>query len=201
VADPCYYPLVDQKPRLFPTRQAWRDWLARHHDKSKGLWLAYYKKGTGKRSVTYEEALQEALAFGWIDSTVRRIDEERYEQKYTPRNDRSVWSAANKARVEKLIATGLMAPSGLAKVEAAKRNGSWNSLDAVDRIRAGAEPPRDLLEALDREPGARAAFDRYPPSHRKLWAYWVLSAKKPQTRARRIAETVKRILAGRRPGL
>jgi uncharacterized protein YdeI (YjbR/CyaY-like superfamily) len=192
---------MDPKPRLFRTRRAWRDWLARNHARSKGLWLAYYKKGTGKKSVTYEEALQEALSFGWIDSTVGRIDEERYKQKYTPRNDRSVWSAANKARVERLIAQGLMAPSGLAKVEAAKRNGSWESLDAVDRIGAGAAPPRDLLAALDREPGARAAFDRLPPSHRKAWVYWVLSAKKPETRERRVAGTVKRLLAGRRPGM
>ncbi len=192
---------MESRPRLFRTRLAWRAWLARHHDTSKGLWLAYYKKGSGKRSVTYEEALQEALAFGWIDSTVRRLDEERYAQKYTPRNDRSVWSASNKARVEKLSAAGLMAAPGLAKVEAAKRNGSWERLDEVDRMGRGAEPPADLMAALDGVPGARPAFDRQPPSHRKMWAWWVLSAKKPETRARRVAETVKRVLAGRRPGL
>jgi uncharacterized protein YdeI (YjbR/CyaY-like superfamily) len=200
-SDPCYHPRMEPAPRLFRTRQAWRAWLLRNHARSAGLWLAYYKKSSGKTSVTYEEALQEALCFGWIDSTVRRIDEERYAQKYTPRNDRSVWSASNKARIGELTARGLLAPSGLAKVEAAKRNGSWERLEGVDRTGHGAEPPRDLLEALDREPGARAAFDRQPPSHRKLWAYWVLSAKKPETRTRRIAETVKRILAGRRPGL
>lgn len=200
-SDPCYHPRMEPKPRLFRTRQAWREWLALHHGRSSGLWLAYYKKGSGKTSVTYEEALQEALCFGWIDSTVRRIDEERYSQKYTPRNDRSVWSASNKARIEKLMARGLMAPSGLAKVEAAKRNGSWERLDEVDRIGRGAEPPPELMAALDAVPAARSAFDRQPPSHRKLWVYWVLSAKKPETRTRRITETVKRILAGRRPGL
>jgi uncharacterized protein YdeI (YjbR/CyaY-like superfamily) len=200
-SDPCYHPRMEPAPRLFRTRQTWRAWLLRNHARSAGLWLAYYKKSSGKTSVTYEEALQEALCFGWIDSTVRRVDEERYAQKYTPRNDRSVWSASNKARIGELTARGLLAPSGLAKVEAAKRNGSWERLEGVDRIGHGAEPPRDLLGALDREPGARAAFDRCPPSHRKLWAYWVLSAKKPETRARRVAETVKRLLAGRRPGL
>jgi uncharacterized protein YdeI (YjbR/CyaY-like superfamily) len=192
---------VESKPRLFKTRQAWRDWLARHHDRSRGLWLVYYKKSSGKTSVTYEEALQEALCFGWIDSTVARIDEERYRQKYTPRNERSVWSASNKARVEKLTAQGLMAAPGLNKVEAAKRNGSWDKLNEADRIAAGAAPPRELLVALEREPGARASFDRRPPSERKMWAYWVLSAKKPETRARRIAETVRRVLAARRPGI
>ena len=191
---------MDEKPRLFKTRQAWREWLARNHDRSKGLWLAYYKKGTGKRSVTYEEALQDALCYGWIDSTVGRIDAERYKQKYTPRNVKSVWSASNKARVEKLIAEGRMAPPGLAKVEAAKRNGSWKSLDDIDRIGRGADVPSDLLEALAREPRAKTAFEGRPPSEKKLWAYWVLSAKRPETRARRIAETVKRVLANRRPG-
>jgi uncharacterized protein YdeI (YjbR/CyaY-like superfamily) len=192
---------MDEKPRLFKTRQAWREWLARNHDRSKGLWLAYYKKGTGKRSVTYEEALQEALCFGWIDSTVGRIDAERYKQRYTPRNLKSVWSASNKARVEKLIAEGRMAPPGLAKVKAARRNGSWESLSDIDRIGRGADVPSDLLEALDREPRAKALFESRPPSEKKLWAYWVLSAKRPETRARRTAEIVKRVLAGRRPGL
>jgi len=119
---------MDSPPRLFKTRRAWRAWLARNHAKSKGLWLAYYKKGSGQVSVTYEEALEEALSYGWIDSRLRRLDEERYAQKYTPRKARSVWSAANKARVEKLIAQGRMAAPGLAKVLTAKRDGSWDSL-------------------------------------------------------------------------
>jgi uncharacterized protein YdeI (YjbR/CyaY-like superfamily) len=192
---------MDSPPRLFKTRRAWRDWLARNYACSKGLWLAYYKKGSGKTSVTYEEALEEALAFGWIDSTVHTLDEERYAQKYTPRKARSVWSASNKARVEKLTARGLMASPGLAKVEAAKRDGSWDLLTEIDRIGRNSPPPPDLLEALDREPGARAVFDLRPLSEKKLWAYWVISAKRPETRSRRIAETVRRVLAGRRPGM
>ena len=191
---------MEKEPRLFRTREAWRDWLARNHARSKGLWIAHYKKGAGKRSVTYEEALQEALCFGWIDSTVGRVDDERYRQKYTPRKAKSVWSSGNKARVAKLIAEGRMAPPGLAKVEAARRDGSWDSLNEIDRIGRGAEVPSDLLEALSAEPRAKALFDARPPSERKLWAYWVLSAKKQETRARRIAATVVRILAGRRPG-
>jgi len=191
---------MDLATRLFKSRRAWRTWLARNHDRSKGIWLVYYKKGSGKRSVTYEEALQEALCFGWIDSTVNRVDEERYKQKYTPRSERSVWSASNKARVERLIAEGLMATAGLAKVEAAKRNGSWHKLDDVERIGRGAEVPDDLAIALAEAPRAREAFDKRPPSEKKLWGYWVLSAKRPETRARRVAETVNRVLAGRRPG-
>ena len=193
---------MDTAPRMFKTRRAWRAWLVRNHDRSKGIWLAYYKKSSGKRSVTYEEALQEALCFGWIDSTVGRIDAERYKQRYTPRNDRSAGSSSNKARVEKLTAEGRMAPPGLAKVEAAKRNGSWKSLDDVERIGRGAgPPPPDLLDALAGVPRAKEAFEKRPASEKKIWAYWVLSAKRPETRARRIAETVKRVLAGRRPGM
>lgn len=192
---------MDTMPRLFKTSPAWRAWLARNHDKAKGVWLAYYKKASGKRSVTYEEALQEALCYGWIDSTIGRIDDEKYKQKYTPRNERSVWSAANKARVERLIAEGRMAPPGLTKIEAAKRNGSWERLSDVERVGRGAAVPADLLAALAKEPRARQVFDTRPPSEKKLWAYWILSAKKPETRARRVSETVQRILAGRRPGI
>jgi uncharacterized protein YdeI (YjbR/CyaY-like superfamily) len=189
------------EPKLFKTRQAWRTWLARHHARETGIWLAYYKKGSGKRSLTYEEALQEALCYGWIDSTVGRLDAERYKQRYTPRKLKSVWSPSNKARVEKLISEGRMAQPGLAKVEAAKRNGSWESLDDVERIGRGAEIPTDLLEALERDGRARQIFEKRPPSEKKLWGYWILSAKRPETRARRVAETVKRVLAGRLPGM
>ena len=192
---------MDIEPKLFTTKQAWRSWLARHHASKTGLWLAYYKKGSGKRSVTYEEALQEALCYGWIDSTIGRVDAERYKQRYTPRNVKSVWSSSNKIRVEKLIAEGRMALPGLAKVEAAKRNGSWESLSDIDRIGKGADIPADLLDALSRNARARKIFDKRPPSEKKLWAYWILSAKRPETRARRVAETVERVLAGRRPGM
>ncbi len=192
---------MDAKPRLFRSRQAWHDWLAKNHGTAKGIWLAYYKKGSGKISVTYQEALEEALCFGWIDSVIRRLDEDRYAQKYTPRNLRSIWSAANKARVERLVAEGRMAGPGLAKVEAAKRNGSWDKLNEVERIGLGGDLPPDLVEALAREPKAQAAFDKRPPSEKRMWGYWVLSAKKPETRAHRVSETVKRVLAGRRPGM
>ena len=194
-------PSMDTEPTLFKTRRAWRAWLAGHHSRETEIWLAYYKKGSGKISVTYEEALQEALCYGWIDSTVGRLDAERYKQRYTPRNVKSVWSPSNKARVEKLTAEGRMAAPGLAKIEAAKRNGSWDSLNDVERIGRNAEMPADLLEALERDGRARQIFEKRPPSEKKLWGYWILSAKRPETRARRVAETVKRLLAGRRPGI
>jgi uncharacterized protein YdeI (YjbR/CyaY-like superfamily) len=185
-------------PRLFKTRAKWRAWLEKNHDKNKGLWLAYYKKNSGKSSVSYEEALEEALCFGWIDSTVNRLDDERYMQKWTPRNEKSIWSAANKARVKKLIAEGKMAPSGLAKVAAAKRNGSWTK---IDRIELRAEVPEELLDALALHPSIEVKFNTLAPSQKKLYSWWIESAKRPETRARRIAETLKRVEAGRPAGM
>jgi uncharacterized protein YdeI (YjbR/CyaY-like superfamily) len=184
--------------RLFKGRGEWRAWLEKHHDKEKGIWLLYYKKGSGKTSITYPEALDESLCYGWIDSVVKKVDEEMYMQRYTPRNPRSLWSAANKRHVARLIRAGRMTEHGLAKIEAAKRNGSWTRLDAIDRDR---EPPLDLVDALDRDPDAGACFEKMSPSSRKLYSFWVDSAKRPETRARRIAETLARVKAGRRPGI
>ena len=191
---------MDATFRMFRSRQAWRDWLASNHATSKGIWLAYYKKGSGKTSVTYQEALEEALCFGWIDSTIARLDDERYKQRYTPRNERSVWSAANKSRIAKLVSEGRLEAPGLAKIEAAKKNGWWDRSSDPDRVGRATEPPADLLEALAANPRAAAAFEGCSPAEKRLWALWVLSAKKPETRTRRIAETVARVLAGRRPG-
>lgn len=184
--------------RLFKSRGEWRAWLAKHHDKEKEIWLVYYKKGSGKKSIAYPEALDEALCYGWIDSIVKKLDNEKYTQRYTPRNPRSLWSAANKGHVARLIREGRMTDHGLSKIEAAKRNGSWTRLDAIDRDR---ETPRDLLDAMARDPKAGACFEKMPPSSKKLYAFWVDSAKRPETRARRIAETLARVKAGRRPGI
>lgn len=184
--------------KLFKDGAGWRAWLEKNHGKAKEIWLFYYKKGSGKRSITYREALDEALCFGWIDSLIKKHDEEKYMQKYTPRNPRSQWSTANKGHVARLIREGRMTEHGLAKVEAAKRNGSWTRLDAIDRDR---EPPRDLVDALALDPAAAACFGKMSPSSIKLYSFWVDSAKKPETRARRIAETLSRVKAGRRPGI
>jgi uncharacterized protein YdeI (YjbR/CyaY-like superfamily) len=191
--------MLDQpSPRLFKTRAAWRAWLERNHGLSKGIWLAYYKKNSGKSSVRYEEALEEALCYGWIDSTVNRLDEERYMQKWTPRNEKSIWSAANKARVKKLIIEGRMAPPGRAKINAAKRNGSWTKIDRID---LRAEVPKDLLDALALHPSIEAKFNKLAPSQKKLYSWWIESAKRAETRTRRISETLKRVDAGRPAGM
>src|ERR1043165_7521993 len=113
-------------------REAWRNWLQKNHAKQPGVWLIYYKKSSGKSRVAYDEAVEEALCFGWIDSIMKPIDEEKFMQKFTPRKTKSVWSALNKRRVEQLIANGLMTDAGLAIIETGKKNGSWTKLDHVE---------------------------------------------------------------------
>ncbi len=186
---------------LFRSAAEWRAWLAQNHAGEAEIWLVYYKRAAGKASVTHEEALDEALCYGWIDGVINRLDDERYMQRWTPRKPGSVWSAANKARIEKLTHEGRMAPPGLAKAAAARRDGSWDKLSDIDRIGRPLEIPADLKKALAENPAAREKFERLLPSQKKLWGWWILSAKKPETRARRIAETVKGVAAGRRPGM
>lgn len=167
-------------------RAAWRAWLAANHESSPGVWLVYSKKGSGTPSVTYDEAVEEALCYGWIDSRVNSLDEERYMQVYTPRKAGSVWSRLNKERVERVIAAGLMTTAGMAKIEAAKADGSWGMLDLIDALVV----PSDLGAAFEAVPGARAGFEALPDSAKKQALYWVYSAKREATRSARIARTV-----------
>lgn len=190
---------MGMKKRLFPNRTAWRAWLAENHDREDELWLIYYKKHTGKPSVGQPEAVEEALCFGWIDSIVKTIDEQRYMQKYTPRKPKSIWSALNKRRVAELIRRGKMAAPGQAKIDAARKDGSWNRLDAIDGVAEPVMPP-ELVAALERNPKARANFEALAPSHKKQYLWWITTAKRDETRANRIRETVKRVAAGRKPG-
>jgi len=186
------------KPRLFRNAAAWRAWLEKNHDAASEIWIAYYKKDSGKKSVTYREALDEALCFGWIDSTIRRVDDEKYMQRYTPRKPRSIWSARNKSHVARLTREGRMTPPGSAKVENARRDGSWDRLSAID---VNPETPADLLAELKKHPDAKVLWDKVIPSHKKMYSWWILDAKRPETRTRRIQETIKRLRAGRAPGM
>jgi uncharacterized protein YdeI (YjbR/CyaY-like superfamily) len=188
------------KPRLFKDRAAWRAWLEKNHDKADEIWLAYYKKGAGKASVTYEEALQEALCFGWIDSVINRIDDERYMQRWTPRKPRSIWSAANKSHIRRLKAEGRMAAPGLAAIAVAKKNGSWDKLNEIERIERGGGLPTEVLAAIEAVPGLKAKFDSLTPSRRKMLSYWIASAKRPETVARRISQLEGYIDSGTLPG-
>ena len=173
--------------KLFENRHEWRRWLVKNHEKESEIWLVFYKVKVKKESVKYEEAVEEALCFGWIDSLVKRIDDEKHMQKYTPRKPKSNWSARNKARVEKLIKAGSMTAIGLGKIEIAKRDGSWDKLNSVD-IRL--EIPPDLEVALKKQPAARKNYDNLPPSRKKQFLWWIQSAKRDATRQKRIKETI-----------
>lgn len=169
------------------TRAEWREWLSTNHARSAGVWLVRYKKSSGKPSVDYVEAVEEALCFGWIDSKAKKLDAECNLQWFSPRKAGSVWARSNKERVEKLIAAGLMTPAGMAKIEAAQKDGSWNALDAVELL----EIPPDLEQALNAHPLARVHFDAFPRSARRMILFWIASAKRPETRAKRVEETAR----------
>ncbi len=169
------------------TRDEWRVWLSEHHQQEVGVWLVTYKKATGKPRIDYDEAVEEALCFGWVDSKPAKLDDERSMLYFAPRKPGTGWSKANKDRVEKLIANGLMMPAGLAKVEAAKQDGSWFRLDAVDAL----EIPQDLVEALTAYPNAERYFEAFPRSVKRAILEWISNARKPETRAKRIAETAR----------
>ena len=176
------------------TRAEWRRWLAENHAGSRGAWLVSWKRASGKPAVGYEESVEEALCFGWIDSIQRTVDEQRTRQLFSPRRPGSRWSSSNKERVERLLAAGLMEPAGLAAVEAAKASGAWSALDDVENLVV----PDDLAAAFARHPGAAEQWEGFPPSARRLILLWILDAKRPETRAKRIAETASEAAAGRR---
>jgi uncharacterized protein YdeI (YjbR/CyaY-like superfamily) len=167
------------------TRAAWRSWLEENHTRTTGIWLINYKKATGKMQFDFDEAVEEALCFGWIDSKPNKLDEERSMVWFAPRKRGTGWSKLNKERVERLLAQGLIMPAGLAKIEAAKADGSWNALDAVEAL----EVPPDLEQALARDDAAKQNFEAFPRSVKRGILEWIAAAKKPATRAKRVEET------------
>jgi uncharacterized protein YdeI (YjbR/CyaY-like superfamily) len=185
---------VERPEVLVESREEWRAWLEANHEQSAGIWLVRWKKPSGRPHVAYADVVEEALCFGWIDSTVNRLDEKRSLQLFAPRKSRSTWSASNKERVARLERAGLLAPAGIAAIEVAKENGSWSALDAVVRL----EEPPDLAAALDADAAARKCWDGFSPSSRKGILWWVVSAKRPETRAKRIEQTVRMAAKGLR---
>ncbi len=164
-------------------RETWRAWLEANHATTPGAWLLLRRRRSEGASLDYETAIEEALCFGWVDSTGGRYDDDRVRLYFAPRRPRSAWAASNKARIERLIAQGRMASAGLAAIERAKANGSWEILEAVERL----EIPDDLATALAAQPPAAANFAAFPPSARKQMLWWVVSARRPATRAVRVA--------------
>jgi uncharacterized protein YdeI (YjbR/CyaY-like superfamily) len=169
------------------TLAEWHAWLAANYTRAEGVWLITYRSMTGRATFSYEQAVEEALCFGWIDGHTKTLDAERGMQWYAPRRAGSIWAKSNKGRVERLIADGRMTAAGLAKIDAAKADGSWALLDSVDRL----EVPDDLAAEFDKYPAARVHFDAFPRSARHMALSWIAMAKRPETRARRVAETAR----------
>lgn len=177
------------------TRAAWRAWLTKNHASSPGIWLVTFKKGSGKPKLDYDDLVEEALCFGWVDSRANALDVERSMLMLTPRKPGSGWSRTNKERIERLTAAGSMMPAGLAKVETAKVDGSWSALDNSEALIV----PDDLAAVLAEHETARANFDAFAPSIRKQLIQWVESAKRPETRSTRVEKVVGAALAKRNP--
>ena len=169
------------------SRHALRKWLEDHHLQKQPVWLVTYKKAD-ERYLPYEDMVQEALCFGWIDSLPRKLDELRSMRLLSPRKPNSAWSKVNKGHVEQLTATGLMTAAGLRAVELAKSSGAWSKLDAVETLTV----PDDLAAALKSDATAQANFNAFPPSARKAILDWISQARRPETRASRITETVEK---------
>ncbi len=168
------------------TREQWRAWLAEHHATARGVSLVSWRSGTGRPAVGYEEAVCEALCFGWVDSVARGLDAERSAQYFSPRKPRSSWARTNKRRVELLRAEGRMTEAGERAIAEAVANGSWTLLDDVEN---GVEPD-DLKAALDARPEARRHWDGFPPSARKAMLEWLVRARTTATRDKRLAAVV-----------
>jgi uncharacterized protein YdeI (YjbR/CyaY-like superfamily) len=187
----------DGRPYVQPADQAeWRAWLIEHHGTSRGVHLAGWRRRSGNVPIDYIGATEEALCVGWIDSKASVLDEERALLWFSPRRPRSGWARTNKERVARLTAAGLMLPAGLAAVEEAKRSGTWSLLDDVEALVV----PDDLASALDRLPGARANWDAFARSSRRMDLYWLVTAKRPETRARRVEEIAARAARNEKAG-
>ncbi len=182
----------------FKSAAEWRDWLKANHEQSNGIRMIFYRKETGRPTIEYESAIEEALCYGWIDSIIKKIDAEKYVRKFTPRKNNSKWSAVNKKRIEKLIKEKRMTGAGLAKVDAAKANGQW---DKPDRPVISFELHAEFESALNQNPKARAFFEQLAPSYKKHYIGWIAAAKQNKTREKRIRESITLLEKGQKLGM
>jgi uncharacterized protein YdeI (YjbR/CyaY-like superfamily) len=178
--------MSDKQLLYFKNDSEWRNWLHENHANSKGVFLVFYKVNSVFESMRWEEAVKVAICYGWIDSTVKRLDDERRQQWFCPRKPKSVWSKVNKNHIEDLFAKNLIHESGLKSIEIGKQNGSWESLDSVDNL----EIPQDLQLAFSTNPLALHNYNNFSPSYRKNYLYWLNQAKRPETRQSRISQII-----------
>jgi len=166
------------------TPKEWRSWLQKNHAKKDTVWVIFYKKSSGKPTLTWSEAVDEALCFGWIDSTKKTLNEEASIQFFSKRKAKGTWSKINKAKIARLTEEGLMMPAGLACIERAKENGSWTILDTVEELSI----PEDLEKAFKSRPGSKTFFLSLSKSVRKMMLHRIVMAKREETREKRITE-------------
>lgn len=186
------------KPLHITSRDDWRAWLEENHATEKEIWLLHYKKHAGKPGIPYEDAVEEALCFGWIDGIMRRIDEEKYALRYSPRKSGSIWSETNKKRAERMIEQGRMTDAGLAKIKEAKKNGEWHKATLREDT---TNIPLDLKKALEANEKARHNFESLAPSYKKQFIWWITNAKMHETRRRRIQKIVRLAEENKKPGM
>jgi len=182
---------------LFNTRSEWRYWLEKNHKQANEIWLIHYKKSSSKKNLNHFEAVEEAICFGWIDSKLKKIDEERFILRYSPRKAKSVWSKINKETAEKMICLDKMTDSGLEKIKQAKKHGYWNKA-YTNLIKE--KLPNDLKDELLKDKEVWYNFQNFANSYRNTYIGWVKNAKTKTTRKRRISEVVKRSLNNKKPG-
>ncbi len=186
------------KALLFKNRDEWRSWLEKNHTTSNEAWLIHYKKSLGKKSLNHFDAVEEALCFGWIDSKLKKIDEEKFILKYSPRKSKSVWSKINKENAEKMISLGKMTQAGFDKIEEAKKQGFW---DTAYTNFVKERLPSDLKKALIVNKTAWNNFQNFANSYRNMYIGWVKNAKTKETRKKRISKVVKNSIDNIKPGI
>jgi uncharacterized protein YdeI (YjbR/CyaY-like superfamily) len=173
--------------------EQWRKWLARHHDSASEVWLVFHKRHTGRLSIAYDDAVDEALCFGWIDSLIMRLDDDRYARKFTPRRPDSRWSTSNRKRYAQLKASGRLTPAGL------KRAPTDRSGDAPRP--SPSKVPQYIQQALRSRPAALSYFESLAPSYRRMYIAWIDSARRQETKTRRLQEAIALLVAGKKPGM
>lgn len=179
----------------FRSRDEWRSWLEKNFDKESSAWLRIYKKKSGRKGVTLEESVEEAMCFGWIDGKLRRLDGESFMLRFSPRKARSVWSKINRERAERLMGSGRMTAAGLAKIEEAKKSGFW---DGAYTNKVRDDVPVDLKEALMRDKRAWENFENFANSYRNMYIGWVNNAKTAETRRKRVKKIVEQSLLNKK---
>ncbi len=190
--------MSEKTPHHFNTVEEWQKWLESNHQTADSIWLIIQKKASKKQGIRYEETVLEAVSYGWIDGKMKRLNDDEFMQRFTPRRPGSIWSMSNKKRVEQLIQEGRMTPAGMQKVNKAKENGQW---EKAYTSRAPVQTPKDLAEALKRNPVAEKNFNAFPNSAKFMYIHWINEAKRAETRRRRIYTVVVRSEQDKRPGI